>query len=160
VGGTLAILTVAGHTSAGGSIDLAGLALVTLLALLLGAAMSGVGMSGWRVLGVLLGGQALLHLLMTFTAHSHGAGVAGPSAGTMVTAHVIAALLATLVIVHADGLLAAWQRFLSVVLGVAQPRQIVAAAPVCVVVPEHLHATALTGVLVGQLVRRGPPAGP
>lgn len=159
MGGTLAILTIAGHTAAGGSVELAGLLLVTVLALLLGSAVSGARLNAFGVLGVLLSGQALLHLVMTFTAHPHAAGDAGWSSTAMVAAHVVAAVLATGIIVHADDLAAAWQRFLSVILGADPIRHLVVTSPVTAVAPEQNHATALTGVLVGQVVRRGPPVG-
>lgn len=159
VGAALAILTIAGHTAAGGSVDLTGLALVTLLALLLGSAVSRARLNAFGVLGVLLGGQALLHLVLTFTAHPHSTSGAGPSTSAMVAAHAVAALLATGVISHADDIAAGWQRFLSVILGADPIRHVVIARPGAVAAQQQVDATALTGVLVGQVVRRGPPAG-
>ncbi len=153
------MLTLAGHTAAGGAADAVGLILVTGLAVVLGWALSTVRLGPARVFGVLVGGQALLHLVLTITsAHGHGGAAAGPSAHAMVAAHLVAALLATAVIVHADGIAAAWQAFLSVLLGTPwTPALAVEGRPSdrSITAPGPSPARRF---LTDQVVRRGPPA--
>jgi hypothetical protein len=157
VGAALAALTLAGHTAAHGSLDPLGTALVVVLSCALAAAVSGQRRSPIRLLAVLLGGQALLHLILTFTSeHAHAGGAISPSAATMTTAHVIAAVVATILILRADTLAARWSAFLSSVLG----RRLRMLLP-----PSDLEPTlGPTGSgsprlqsLLHDVVRRGPP---
>jgi hypothetical protein len=159
VAGALALLTLAGHTAGGGRIDPLGLALVSLLSVGLAVATSAGRSSLPRLLALLVAGQALLHLVLTFTA-GHAAHSAGhPSTAAMVGGHVLAAGAAAVLVSHADGLLARWIAFVSAVIGprVRPALQPAGAAPAPIAPvphsPSHLNA------LLHQVVRRGPPAG-
>ena len=156
--GALVVLTVAGHTGAGGAApDAVGLAAVMVLALGLTVATSARPPRPLRLLGFLLGGQALLHVVLTMSGtHGHTASIAGPSTAAMIGAHVAAGLVATVVLLHADDLIDRWQTLLLTALGVvpAEPPTIAAARPV-----EVAHASARSlDALLHQVVRRGPPA--
>ena len=75
-----------------------------------------------RLLAFLLGGQALLHVVLTMSgAHGHAASIAGPSTAAMIGAHVAAGLVATVVLLHADDLIDRWQTLLLTALG-SRPR--------------------------------------
>ena len=119
----LILLTLAGHTAGHGSLDVLGIALISLLAIGFGTALSARRLSALPALGVLLAGQLLLHVVLTFTS-SHHAGASSISTPLMVLGHVIAAVIATAVVLRADALVRAWLRFLTAALGgleVAQP---------------------------------------
>lgn len=121
VAGALSALTLAGHTAGSGTLDGLGTSIVLLLSigLALAAASPRRHRLRWApVLGVLLAGQALLHLVLTFTsAHAHGGMATTIDPGAMVAGHVIAAVLAATLIVLADQLIVAWNAFLRAVIG-------------------------------------------
>lgn len=156
LGSSLTALTLAGHTAAGGRAHAIGIGLVLLLSVLFGATLSRGRLRAAPVLAVLVGGQLLLHVILTFTG-AHGHHGAWLPTGTMLIAHVTAAAVATIVILHADRLADAWHRFLSVLLGaaVAQARGATgrrqqATRPAA----EGAHHPAFAR---GVLIRRGPP---
>ncbi|MBI1352040.1 MAG: hypothetical protein GC156_13085 [Actinomycetales bacterium] len=158
LGSALASLTLAGHTAAGGGADALGISLVVLLSALLGSTLSQSRLRPVAVLAVLLGGQFLLHVILSFTAaHGHGHHGALLPSGGMLIAHLTAAVVATVLIIHGDRLADAWLRFLSVLLGVT-----VEAAAAAVPVPGSAPRPAAAGArpsdfVLGVLVRRGPP---
>jgi hypothetical protein len=157
--GALLLVTVSGHTAGGGSVDVLGLALVAVLSIGLAASTTARAASLPRLFAVLAAGQVLLHLVLTFTAGHAAHGSTALPWGAMVTGHAAAALVAALVVRHADALVASWIAFVSTVLG-PRPRPAVTAFPA--------RATAITPAdrvllrldsLLHQVVRRGPPAG-
>ena len=155
----LLLLTISGHTAGGGSVDLLGLALVAGLSLGLALSTRATALSLPRLLAVLVAGQALLHVVLTFaTGHAaHGSGDLPVTA--MVAGHGLAALLAAVLIRHADDLVARWLAFVSTMVGA--PARLVATAPGCAApaISPVSDARAHLTVLLHQVVRRGPPAG-
>ena len=156
--GALVVLTAAGHTAAGGAApDAVGLAAVLVLALGLTVATSARPPRPLRLLAFLLGGQALLHVVLTMTgAHGHAASAGGPSTAAMLGAHLAAGLVATVVLLHADDLIDRWQTLLLTALGVVP-----AGAPTIASSRPVEVAQAPSGsldALLHQVVRRGPPA--
>jgi hypothetical protein len=157
----LLLLTISGHTAGGGSVDLLGLALVAALSLGLGLAVSTgtVTLSLPRLIAVLVAGQGLLHLVLTFTTGHAAHGSPELPLTAMVAAHGLAALGAALLIRHADDLVARWLAFVSAVIGagtrlVLTPRGVSARA-----IAPVSRACIHLDVLLHQVVRRGPPAG-
>jgi hypothetical protein len=155
----LLVLTISGHTAGGGSVDLLGLALVAGLSLGLGLTTSASTLSLARLLVILLAGQGLLHLVLTFTSGHAAHGSTHLPVTAMLAGHAVAALAAALIVRHADGLVVRWLAFVSTMLGV-QPRPIVRATgtPSSSVAPASATLHQL-GALLHQVVRRGPPAG-
>jgi hypothetical protein len=157
--GALLLLTVSGHTAGGGGVDVLGLAIVTVLSAGLAISTTTRSLSLPRLLAVLVAGQVLLHLVLTFTAGHAAHGSAALPLGAMVAGHAAAALVAALVVRHADALIARWIAFVSTVLG---PRPgavvMVPAAPTSLTAPAVRALVRLQGLL-HQVVRRGPPAG-
>ena len=157
IGSALAVLTLAGHTAGGGAVDAFGLLLVGVVSVALAAALSARRLSTPMLLGVLLAGQAFLHVLVTMSAgHAH----AGPSlpATMMVGAHVLAAGVAAVLIAHADGLAARWQAFLPTVIGAAEPPVVRLASAATPLVIRRTDSRAALVLLLHGVVRRGPPA--
>lgn len=157
--GALLLLTISGHTAGGGSVDLLGLAIVAVLSVGLAVSTTATSLSLPRLLTVLVAGQLLLHVVLTFTAGHTAHGAASPPMGAMVAGHAIAALVAALVVRHADLLVARWIAFVSTMLG-TMPRPAaralglpIAASTAADRALNHLDA------LLDQVVRRGPPAG-
>lgn len=161
VAAPLAILTLAGHAMASGAIDLFGAAVTVGLSVLLALALTAVrprGLNWVSVLVTLLAGQTLLHLVLTFAGdHAHASAPSMVSPTVMVAGHGLAAMVATVLVISADGLLRGWCRFLSAVLGTS---------PVCLPTPTARAAAApvldapdpSTTLLRHGVVRRGPPA--
>lgn len=159
VAGALALLTLAGHTAGGGRVDLLGLALVSLLSVGLAVATTAGRPSMPRLLVVLLAGQALLHLVLTFAAAHAAHGAGHPSTAAMIGGHVLAAGVAALLVSHADGLIARWIAFVSAVIG---PRVRPALEPTGAAsssIAPAPHSLSHLNALLHQVVRRGPPAG-
>lgn len=157
VGGALAILTLAGHLAGGGGIDPLGTALVVVLALGLGWALSGAPLSWLRLFAVLLAGQGFLHLVLTFaTGHAHGGSTM--SATTMIAAHVVAAAVATVLVRNADLLIDRWSALVTAAIGADRPRtHRPAIAPTTAVrglSQEHCRLL----YLEHRVHRRGPPS--
>jgi hypothetical protein len=158
-GGALLLLTLGGHTAGGGSVDGLGLAIVAALSAGLAASTTARAISLPRLLTVLVAGQVLLHLVLAFSSgHAHH-GSASPPLVSMLAGHAVAALLAALVVRHADGLVARWIAFVSTMLG-ARPRPGVTAQRAPSSAPSRV-GRGLSGpaALLHQVVRRGPPAG-
>jgi hypothetical protein len=159
VAGALALLTLAGHTAGGDRVDPLGLALVSLLSVGLAVATTAGRSTLPRLLAVLLAGQALLHLVLTFTAGHAAHGVGHPSTAAMIGGHVLAAGAAAVLVSHADGLIARWIAFVTAVIGprVRPALEPTGAAPESIAPAPHplVHLNAL----LHQVVRRGPPAG-
>lgn len=158
IAAALIVLTLAGHTAGHGSLDLLGIGVVVALAAGFGTALGTRRLTPVRVLSVLLAGQLLLHVVLTFTSAHHAV---APTTSTplMVLGHVVAAVVATAVVVRADALIRAWQRFLAAVLGHAVPRAETPGRPVTPPVSTiSEHPTAL--LLRHGLSRRGPPVCP
>jgi hypothetical protein len=155
----LAVLTVAGHTAGGGSVDVLGLSLVVVLSFGLGMATSARSPRLPQLLAVLVAGQGLLHLVLTFTTGHSGHEGGGLPASAMVGGHLIAAAVAAVAIRHADRLLDRWAVLVSTVLGSGTLRTIVPRdASAAVLARPALPLTELASLL-HQVVRRGPPAG-
>lgn len=158
VSAALIALTLAGHTAGHGALDPLGIVTVGVLAVGFGAALSSRRLTALPVLAVLLSGQLLLHVVLTFTSAHHAA---APSISTplMVLGHIAAAGVATVAVLGADSVIRAWLRFLSAVLGHAAPRIATlrrSPARPASTTPE-LPASLL---LRHGLSRRGPPACP
>lgn len=152
----LTVLTLAGHTAGQGPLSLTSVVLVALLSTGLALAATRRPLTWARASLVLLAGQALLHMVMTFTA-GHGHSSAGIDAPLMVMSHAAAAAVAVGVLMHADGLLARWSAFLAAAVGavtlvLAEPT----AAP-CPVLPIPEGARESHDDLRHGVVRRGPP---
>jgi hypothetical protein len=159
LGSALTVLTLAGHTSAGGALDVVGVGITALVALALAVALSARALSFPLLLAVLLAGQGLLHVLVTITAgHAHAA--AGPSTDpvVMVVAHALAALVAAALITYADHLAARWQAFLATVLGASVPSLPTPSLSTRTGVPRADSAAGALVLLLHGVVRRGPPS--
>ncbi len=154
----LILLTLVGHTAGHGSLDVLGIALISLLAIGFGTALSARRLTALPVLGVLLAGQLLLHVVLTFTS-SHHAGASSISTPLMVLGHVIAAVIATGVVLRADALVRAWLRFLTAALGSISPDPSLPAAGTLIHAADAVSVPR-TGALQHSVVRRGPPACP
>ena len=160
VAATLLVLTIAGHTAGGGSLpDLVGLALATVIATGLALAASGQRLGIPRILALLLGGQALLHVVLTLAGgHAHDSSATGPGVAAMIAGHVAAAGVAAVVVAYADELIDRWASLVQAAIGsvpsIASPRRRATAA---IAVAPASQRTAID-TLLHQVVRRGPPA--
>lgn len=160
IAGTLLVLTVAGHSAGGGSApDLVGLAIATILATALALAASSRRLGIGRLLVLLLGGQALLHVVLSLAGgHDHGSSTTAPSVTAMVAGHVVAAALAAVVVTYADELIDRWIALVQAALGatpaVAAPGR--PGKPTGAVAGASLRTT--IDILLHQVIRRGPPA--
>lgn len=155
IGAALVVLTLVGHAAGHGALDIVGVGVVSLLAIGFGAALSARRLTPRLVLGVLLAGQLLLHVVLTFTS-AHHAGASSISTPFMVAGHVVAAVVATGVVLQADALVRAWRRFLTSVLGGAARTTHRPAGQATPVVPAA-RAWGHLPVLLHIVVRRGPP---
>lgn len=158
LGSALTVLTLAGHTSAGGALDVVGAGITAVVAFALAVALSARALSFPLLLAVLLAGQGLLHVLVTITAgHAHAA--AGPSThpAVMVVAHALAALVAAALITHADHLAARWQAFLATVLGASVLLLPTPTLPPRRGIARATSADAMLVLLMHGVIRRGPP---
>ena len=156
VGAALVILTLAGHTAGQGALDPLGIVLVAVLSGGLSLATTHRRMTWATVLISLVLGQALLHLVLTFTS-AHGHASSGMAPTLMFAGHTIAALAATFVIVNADAVIRCWLALLRATLGAAAPtlaeptRQHSALHGQSAV--DHTRAALRHGIVL-----RGPPA--
>jgi len=158
VASTLLVLTLAGHSAGNGAVTLAGLLAATVLSTALAVATTRRPLSWRRAITVLLGGEALLHLVLTFTS-GHGHTSTAIDGTTMVVAHVLASLVAAAVLVRAEGIAAAWSAYLRATVGASLPVPGAPHAPAHS--PRHVSACArrtLAGIR-HVLVLRGPPRG-
>lgn len=153
----LTVLTLAGHTAGQGSLSLTSVVLVALVSTGLAVAATRRPLTWTRAWLVLLAGQALLHMLMTFTA-GHGHATAGSDVPLMIAGHVAAAAIAAGVLMHADSLLARWSAFIAAAVGHVS---LVLAEPS----PAPSSLLSIFGgareshdVLRHGVVRRGPPS--
>ena len=137
-----------------------GVTVVLVVSMALGWAMSVGRTRPLTVFGVLAGGQALLHTVLSFTSvHEHGIAGSALPAWAMVAGHALAALIATALIVHTDRIAAAWFRFLSVLLGVEPPLTPAFAERRVRRVSTPMQPAPSSDFVAGLLRRRGPPAG-
>ncbi len=158
VASALIILTLAGHTAGQGGISAISLLLITPLALGMSIATTARRLTWPTLLAVLLAGQALLHVVMTFAApHAHGTSATAGSSMAMIAGHAVAALIAAVLVMHADALISRWADYLRAFIG---------GRPVVAPSPCGLPATSLDidhsphdprESLRHGLVRRGPP---
>lgn len=156
VAGALAILTLAGHAAGSGGLTLTSIAAILLLSTSLAVATTRRALTWWRALVVLLGGQALLHVVMTFTAaHDHPS--TAIDAPMMVLGHVVASLIAAAIVLHIDALLARWRAYLSSVLGAASLDGIAPLDEVAHCAPTASAAGSTMAGLGAHVRRRGPP---
>jgi hypothetical protein len=153
----LTILTLAGHTAGQGSLSLTSVLLVTLLSTGLAMAATRRPLTWSRAWLVLLAGQALLHIVMTFTA-GHGHGSTGINAALMITGHVAAGAIAAGVLMHADGLLTRWSAFIAAALGTVPLMLAEPTTAPCTVLATPEGARESHDVLRHGVVRRGPPS--
>jgi hypothetical protein len=113
LGAVLLALTLGGHAAGSGALpDLLGLLLAGGLAFLLARAVSARALPLPRLLAFLLGGQALLHVILTVS-HAHGSTAHAPDAAAMVMGHVAAAAVAALVLSRGDALVDRWAAYLA-----------------------------------------------
>ncbi len=160
MGAALAVLTVAGHTAAQGSIDAVGVVVTAAISVALGLSVTRGPLGFPRLLAFLLAGQALLHVVLAFaSAHSHGTAVGAPSTAAMVAGHVLAAIVAAMVVCHADGLMARWSALLGSTLGWSRPVPVRPARPMDAVLPYVEDRGLVLRHLDHRLQRRGPPEG-
>lgn len=157
--GALLLLTISGHTAGGGSIDVLGLVIVAALSVGLAVSTTATSLSLPRLLTVLVAGQLLLHLVLTFTTGHAAHGATSTPVGAMVAGHAVAAIVAALVVRHADLLVARWIAFVSTVLGpIPRPVARVLGLPTTAITASD-RALVRLDALLHQVVRRGPPAG-
>lgn len=153
----LTILTLAGHTAGQGSLSLTSTVLVALVSTGLAMAATRRPLTWTRAVLVLLAGQALLHMLMTFTA-GHGHVTPGIDAGLMIVGHVVAAAIAAAVLMHADSLLARWSAFVAAAIGTLPLVLAEPTSAACTALPVLESARESHDVLRHGVVRRGPPS--
>lgn len=152
----LGVVTLAGHTAAGGRVDLLGLAVLAAVSIALGSALVRRTPSVATLFIGLVGAEAVLHLVLTVAA-GHGHTGAHPSTAAMVSGHVLAALAVALVVVHADGILASWSRLLAGVLGHRVDLPLTpGVAPLAA--PGDTVCSPTLRLLRHRVARRGPPA--
>lgn len=160
VSAALVVLTLAGHSAASGRLPgLLSVAIVVGTATMLTAAATARRVSPTWLAAYLIGGQALLHVLLAMSdAHGHATTLI-PSP-LMLAAHGAAAIGAALVLVEADALIGRWAGLVGQVFGIDRaieigtPRVRVSHRATNVDVPGVLPT------LLNAVVRRGPPARP
>lgn len=161
VAAPLAVLTLAGHALASGSVDPFGATVTVGLSILLALTLTAVrprGLSWLSVLVTLLAGQALLHLVLTFAGdHAHAATSSTISPEAMLAGHGFAAMVATVLVMTSDQLLRRWHAFLSAVLGTNTVAPVAPGTRVAAM-PALDDAPSSTDLLRHRVVRRGPPA--
>ena len=112
VGAACLLSTVALHSAAGGSVGGLGLVLSLVVSLSLGIAMADRRRSLLTLAALLLGGQMLLHLLISIGT-GHGAMLHGsPSPTAMALAHLIACLVTAAILTRADDIAHCWLAFI------------------------------------------------
>ena len=155
------LLSLAGHASASGSVPgPLGLAFAAVVCAGLTTVAAGRRRSWAWLTAFLLGTEALLHVIFVVSdsTHAHGSGgmmAAVPSTG-MVAGHVVASLVAAVVLMHGEATLRAWSRLLAAAFGAVVP----ALAPVSARSTPPVRNPALSPrgtVLSRNLARRGPP---
>lgn len=151
----LLILTLAGHSAASGALPpLTACLLAAAPALALTLAVSGRRRSVAWLIGYLLLGELLLHLVLAAASgHAHAL---LPSPG-MLLAHLVASTIAAAVFAQGEQLAARWSAYLGQALGT--PRLRLPALPSLLVpapTPGISHPVGL--LLTHHVVRRGPPA--
>ena len=158
-GATLVLLTLAGHAAGSGSLPgPLGLIIAGALAFGLAFATGARPLAPLQLLGFLLGGQALLHLvLVSAGGHAHGP-AAGPGTATMIAGHTAAAVIAAVLLDQADQLINRWVSFWSTALGAAQPTIVATQEPRRLRATPIAPARSLSEHLQHYVVRRGPPA--
>lgn len=152
----LTVLTLGGHAAGAGTVPSAvGLAMACGVSFALTYAVSDRRRGRIWLLAYLLGGQVLLHTLLSFTAdHQHG-GAQLPSPA-MLAGHALAAIVATLLLAHADDLLERWLLLLSHALGAPRLGEGPDRAPADAR-PRHRARAGLLCALLHHVERRGPP---
>jgi hypothetical protein len=152
----MVVLTLAGHTAGGGSVDMLGLAIAATLSLGLAASATRRRITWSRTWIALLAGQALLHVILTFTSgHAHGTTTTNVHA--MVLGHVIASLLAAVLVVHADAVMDRWSAYLSAAIGAVAPPFSEPQAPPARPIVTLVASTPALRHMRHRLIRRGPP---
>ena len=162
LGSALAVLTLAGHTAAGGALDPLGIGIVAVLSIALAAALSTRALALPALVAVLLAGQGFLHLVISFSAaHPHGtthASSSGAASAAMITGHAVAGVVAALLIAHADRLAGRWRAFLASVIGADAPHSAAIPCPTPAVARVGHDPRVTLVLLLHGVVRRGPPA--
>lgn len=152
----LAILSLAAHSGASGSLPgLAGLVVALLAALALAHGISARPLRLASVAAWLAGSQVLLHLLLAVTG-GHGAHGSLLPSGAMLAGHALAAGGAALVLVRAEALIAAWLGLARYLLGTRFMPVMVVPALVRAVPTSNPAADSLAS-LAHHVARRGPP---
>ncbi len=155
---TLLVLTVAGHTAGNGAVTLPGILAAAVLSTALAVATTRRPLSWSRAMAVLLGGEALLHIVLTFTS-GHGHTSTSIDGATMVVAHVLASLIAAAVLVRAERIAAAWSAYLRATVGASLPVPRPPRAPAHSPRPVSGCARRTLAGIRHVLVLRGPPRG-
>jgi len=157
-------ITVAGHAAGGGHLPSIGYYLALLpLIIALAVAASGRRRGPLALLGLAVGLQALMHVLLLIlgahaTAHAAGGSAISllPSA-SMLAVHAGAAVVVAIALARGDALLDRWIAFWSTFgarcLDVRQP---LVAPRVAMATTSHVIAPRTA--LAGAIARRGPPA--
>lgn len=115
----LVTLTLIGHTAAEGALpDRLGLALMVVLGFVLANMVMSRKRSTAAVMVFLLGGQAVLHLAATLTS-AHNVHSAHGNSVSMVSAHVLLALLATAAVQRMEAIVDAFVALARTILGCA-----------------------------------------
>lgn len=155
---TMTLLTIGGHAAAGGGLPgPVGVAIVALLATGVSQVLAPRRLRIASVLGLLLAGQGLAHVVLSVTGHHATTSAGGPGAAPMLGAHVVAAIVAAVVLARSDELVDRWLTLAATVLGTPLP--VLADLPRAVVRrPERSRTPGLTDSLLHHAGRRGPPA--
>lgn len=158
LGSALFVLTASAHTAANGQLTSLTDALWLLpFLILVSAALADRRRTLTWLLAYLLGAEALSHVLLSLALGHDGHAMALVPSSTMVTAHVVAAAAAAVLIHQADALLHAWLRFVA-----ALTRGALLSVPVTEAWPStaiHLQSLSHLRRQLGDAhPRRGPPS--
>jgi hypothetical protein len=153
---TAALATTAHAAAGGGTPSGATAAQLVLLAVVIGALSATISCADrFRVQLVLMAaGQVLGHLLLGTVGHHHAN--AGPSAATMIAAHLVAVACGAALIVAAGHLCAAISRVVRTVVA-PTPTPVTSARPAALLQADQPLRSALQ--LAASMSHRGPPVG-
>ena len=150
------LITLAGHTAAGGNPADAGILLGLPIAVTLGFAWAERRRTTGQLIAFVLACQALLHLVMTLASGHPGHGTPLLPSAAMLLGHLFAAIVAALILSHGETVLHRWLAFLAE-LGrpaLALPSLSITDQPT----PTWITpAISLHGRLARSIPRRGPP---
>ena len=157
VSSVVVVLSLAGHAAGSNTLpSAAGLGLALAIAFAFTASVRS-GLSPIRLLAVLVAAQALLHVLFVLSSNCvPGSMILIPST-TTVAGHLLASVVAVLVLRHGDLVLSSWTALLSAVF--AAPALTLPGIPSTSVLPTPVWDARAHGAdtHLRSRVRRGPP---